>query len=180
MHLGERQSKKDRAFVDDPVPSSRCNYSYFSELLTDVNTLLRLVPRPFTATMIAIEMPAAIRPYSMAVAPDSSLQNLETSFIFLALICPGTKGYAQFRERDSEQTVRSYKRGAENSLLVSKFLTVVVQTASAVDVVAGTCRLARARRLAASSSSRAFAGPIGSGFERRTKPCGAWRGGTRR
>ena len=42
---------------------------YLSELLTDVNTLLRLVPSPFTATMIAMEIPAAIRPYSMAVAP---------------------------------------------------------------------------------------------------------------
>jgi hypothetical protein len=34
-----------------------------------------LVPRPLTATMIAIEMPAAIRPYSMAVAPLSSVRN---------------------------------------------------------------------------------------------------------
>jgi hypothetical protein len=30
-------------------------------------------------------MPAAIKPYSMAVAPDSSLQNLTKIFIFLAL-----------------------------------------------------------------------------------------------
>ena len=29
-----------------------------------------LVPMPFTAAMIATEMPAAIRPYSIAVAPD--------------------------------------------------------------------------------------------------------------
>ena len=36
---------------------------------------LSLLPRPFTAVMIAIAMPAAIRPYSMAVAPDSSLKN---------------------------------------------------------------------------------------------------------
>ena len=33
------------------------------------------VPRPFTTAMTAIEMPAAIRPYSMAVAPDSSRRN---------------------------------------------------------------------------------------------------------
>jgi hypothetical protein len=38
------------------------------------------------------------KPYSMTVAPDSSLQNLETSFI--ALTCPGTKGCAQFREHE--------------------------------------------------------------------------------
>jgi hypothetical protein len=80
------------------VPRGK-SFDYFSELLIEVNLLLRLVPKPFTATMIAIEMPAAIRPYSMAVAPDSSLQNLERSLIvLLALICPGTKGCAQFRE----------------------------------------------------------------------------------
>ena len=33
------------------------------------------LPTPFTAVMIAIAIPAAIRPYSMAVAPDSSLKN---------------------------------------------------------------------------------------------------------
>src|SRR5215210_3230505 len=37
------------------------------------NVVLSLVPRPCTTVMIATEMPAAIRPYSMAVAPDSSL-----------------------------------------------------------------------------------------------------------
>jgi len=45
---------------------------YFSELLIEVNLAFSVVPRPLTATIIAIEMPAAIRPYSMAVAPDSS------------------------------------------------------------------------------------------------------------
>ena len=33
------------------------------------------LPTPFTAVMIAIAIPAAIRPYSMAVAPDSSFKN---------------------------------------------------------------------------------------------------------
>ena len=42
---------------------------YFSEVLTEVNTLFRLEPRPLTAAMIASAIPAAIRPYSMAVAP---------------------------------------------------------------------------------------------------------------
>jgi hypothetical protein len=46
---------------------------YFSELLMVSKFELSLLPRPFTAVMIAIAMPAAIRPYSMAVAPDSSL-----------------------------------------------------------------------------------------------------------
>ena len=38
--------------------------------------LLRFEPSPLTIAMIASAMPAAIRPYSMAVAPDSSAKNL--------------------------------------------------------------------------------------------------------
>ena len=62
--------------------ASRGN-DYFSELLTDVNTPLRLVPRPFTAAMIAIEIPAAMSPYSMAVAPVSSRQSRKTKFFIV-------------------------------------------------------------------------------------------------
>ena len=43
-----------------------------------VNLVFRLAPRPFTIAMIASEMPAAIRPYSIAVAPDSSDKKLKT------------------------------------------------------------------------------------------------------
>src|SRR6201996_1392042 len=42
------------------------------------NVVFNLVPRPLTTAMIATEMPAAIRPYSMAVAPDSSFKKRET------------------------------------------------------------------------------------------------------
>ena len=49
---------------------------YFSELLIEVNLLLSLEPMPFTTLMIASEIPAAIKPYSMAVAPLSSRKNL--------------------------------------------------------------------------------------------------------
>jgi hypothetical protein len=52
--------------------------SYFSEVLTEVNTVFRLLPRPFTAAMMASAMPAAISPYSIAVAPDSSEKNFKT------------------------------------------------------------------------------------------------------
>ena len=52
----------------------RCSNDYFSELLIEVNMPLRLVPSPFTAAIIAIGIPAAISPYSMAVAADSSRQ----------------------------------------------------------------------------------------------------------
>jgi hypothetical protein len=41
-----------------------------------VNLVLRFVPRPLTTAMMASEMPAAIKPYSMAVAPDSSEKKL--------------------------------------------------------------------------------------------------------
>jgi len=44
--------------------------AYFNAVLIDVNLSLRFVPRPFTTAMIASEIPAAIRPYSIAVAPD--------------------------------------------------------------------------------------------------------------
>jgi len=50
--------------------------AYFKELEIDVKLVFRVVPRPFTTAMIASEMPAAIKPYSMAVAPDSSEKNL--------------------------------------------------------------------------------------------------------
>lgn len=49
--------------------------AYFSELLTELNIVFRLLPRPLTAARIAIEIPAAIRPYSIAVAPDSFDKN---------------------------------------------------------------------------------------------------------
>ena len=40
-----------------------------------LKVVFRLVPRVLTTRMIAAAMPAAIRPYSIAVAPDSSLRN---------------------------------------------------------------------------------------------------------
>jgi hypothetical protein len=42
---------------------------YFSEVLIELNLVLRFEPRPLTATMIAIEIPAAIRPYSWQLRP---------------------------------------------------------------------------------------------------------------
>ena len=64
--------ERDRA-LGAPGPQNAPEMGgYFSELLMVSKFELSLVPRPFTAVMIAIAMPAAIRPYSMAVAPDSS------------------------------------------------------------------------------------------------------------
>jgi hypothetical protein len=43
----------------------------------DVNWVLSVLPRPFTTVMIASAMPAAIKPYSIAVAPDWSNTNFK-------------------------------------------------------------------------------------------------------
>ena len=58
---------------------------YFNAVLTLLNSVLRLVPTPLTAVMIAIAIPAAIRPYSIAVAPDSSDKNLKKQRFTLIL-----------------------------------------------------------------------------------------------
>jgi hypothetical protein len=50
---------------------------YFSELFIDVNRPFRFEPRPLTVAMMARLMPAAINPYSIAVAADWSAKNLE-------------------------------------------------------------------------------------------------------
>jgi hypothetical protein len=42
-----------------------------------VKVVVNFEPTPCTTAMIATEMPAAIRPYSMAVAPDSSFRNFK-------------------------------------------------------------------------------------------------------
>ena len=44
--------------------------AYLSWVETLENVVFNCVPSPFTTAMMAMEMPAAIRPYSMAVAPD--------------------------------------------------------------------------------------------------------------
>src|SRR5258708_3879412 len=54
------------------TPLRRETEIYFSELLIEVNCVLRLVPRPLTTAIIASAIPAAIRPYSIAGTPDSS------------------------------------------------------------------------------------------------------------
>ena len=51
--------------------------TYFSELLMLLKLVFRVEPRPLTAAMIASAIPAAIRPYSIAVAPDWSDKNFK-------------------------------------------------------------------------------------------------------
>jgi hypothetical protein len=70
---GIRRGLKPTEFPDFP---GRRTETYFRELLIEVNLSFRFVPRPLTTAMMASEIPAAIRPYSMAVAPDSSEKKL--------------------------------------------------------------------------------------------------------
>jgi hypothetical protein len=55
--------------------------AYFSPVETDPNVVLRLLPAPFTTLMIMTEIDAAMRPYSTAVAPDSSLRKARTCLV---------------------------------------------------------------------------------------------------
>ena len=57
------------------------SFIYFSWLEMLLNVLFSCVPRALTVAMIAIEIPAAMRPYSMAVAPVSSIIKRSTSFL---------------------------------------------------------------------------------------------------
>jgi len=52
-------------------------YCYLSAVETVLNVVFKFVPSACTVAMIATAMPAAMRPYSMAVAPDSSRMNCE-------------------------------------------------------------------------------------------------------
>jgi len=58
-------------------PLRKGSPDYFSEPLRSVNLVLRVVPRVLTAAIMASAIPAAIRPYSIAVAPDSSDKNFK-------------------------------------------------------------------------------------------------------
>jgi hypothetical protein len=54
----------------------RMEAAYFNCVEIEENVELSFVPSPFTTLMMAMEMPAAIKPYSMAVAAFSSFKNL--------------------------------------------------------------------------------------------------------
>jgi hypothetical protein len=61
---------------------------YFSELLIAENLVFSLAPMPFTTAMMASEMPAAINPYSIAVAAVSSAQNFRINVIMPGRCAP--------------------------------------------------------------------------------------------
>ena len=57
------------------------NGNYFIAVETDEKVVFKLVPRAWTVAMIATAMPAAMRPYSIAVAPASSAKKRITSVV---------------------------------------------------------------------------------------------------
>jgi hypothetical protein len=57
------------------------NANYFSDVETVEKVVFKLVPRAWTVAMIATAMPAAMRPYSIAVAPVSSAKKRITSVV---------------------------------------------------------------------------------------------------
>ena len=61
---------------------TKCGLAYLMAAETDENVVFNCVPRPSTAAMIATAMPAAIRPYSMAVAPVSFFRKRKKAWSF--------------------------------------------------------------------------------------------------
>jgi hypothetical protein len=73
--ISKKEAAGDGGFFRSS-PTWRVCYLSWVEIL--VNLASRLVPIALTVAMITTEMPAAIKPYSMAVAPDSSFRNEKT------------------------------------------------------------------------------------------------------
>lgn len=67
-------------------PRQQLTRVYFSEVLIVVKEALRVVPILLTLAMMARLMPAAISPYSIAVAPASSARNFKNVFFKAALL----------------------------------------------------------------------------------------------
>src|SRR5262245_41647704 len=79
--LGKRKAPACRGLLQ----AALATLAYLSEPLIELNLAFRLVPMPLTTAMIASEMPAAIRPYSIAVAPDSSFTKRANRFFITQL-----------------------------------------------------------------------------------------------
>jgi hypothetical protein len=66
--------------------------AHLSAVCTLVKVVFSFEPRPCMTAMIATEMPAAIRPYSMAVAPDWSFAKDRDEFGHGLLLEKSTRG----------------------------------------------------------------------------------------
>jgi hypothetical protein len=72
----ERKKPPLLAASIEPVSHMECVYLSWVEML--LNFVFKVEPIELTVAMITTEIPAAIKPYSMAVAPDSFLRNART------------------------------------------------------------------------------------------------------
>ena len=83
LNGGKREAANDSSFRDTGSPTVRrpeCRgWSYFSCVEMLVKLVLRVEPIVFTVAMITTEMPAAIKPYSIAVGLNRSSERLELS-----------------------------------------------------------------------------------------------------
>ena len=70
-----------RASANRRSPHHHSKLTYLSADETDEKVVASFVPRPCTTAMIATEMPAAMRPYSMAVAAVSSFRKANVKFL---------------------------------------------------------------------------------------------------
>jgi hypothetical protein len=70
---------------------------YLSEVETVLNVEFKFVPSACTVAMIATAMPAAMRPYSIAVAADSFRMNLVMDFLMTAphLVYPTRRSFCR-------------------------------------------------------------------------------------
>src|SRR5437660_12900699 len=84
--------------------------AYCIALETLLNVKPGCVPTPFTAAMLATAMPAAISPYSIAVAPASSAMN-RTMRLFILISCLDSEDRERLRSASlSEWHVGCIKR----------------------------------------------------------------------
>src|SRR3974377_800012 len=75
------QTTEEKKAPDRPRPLLLDrNVAYLREVLIELNLVFRLLPRPLTTAIMASEMPAAMRPYSMAVAPEPSFTKSAVRF----------------------------------------------------------------------------------------------------
>src|SRR5262245_3810563 len=86
--------------------------AYLSAVATEVNVVFSFEPSVPTTVMMATEMPAAMRPYSIAVAPDSSFTNFSITFIVMPQ-CPQV--VADFVRFDGLQLSQRYDCQAQTN-----------------------------------------------------------------
>src|SRR5262249_28598310 len=90
---------------------------HFSWLWMLENVVANFEPIPFTTAMIATEMPAAMSPYSMAVAPDSFFAKRETrvfivrSLVHTYCLSPATTVVTQSIRTVPEATTSTLNQG---------------------------------------------------------------------